>query len=143
MSPEKGAIIVAYQDGKRPRFLVLKRSKNWEGWELPKGHLEEDLRSTALEELKEEAGISEEEIEELEELDEKVEWSFEVDGEEHKRSYTAFRAQISGDAVVDVSDNPDEEHEEGFFFRYRDAESLLTYGQHRELLEQVYQDVTS
>jgi 8-oxo-dGTP pyrophosphatase MutT (NUDIX family) len=143
MSAGKGAIIVAYKEGRNPRFLVLKRKKNWEGWELPKGHLEEDLRSTALEELEEEAGISEEEVEELEQMDEKVEWSFEEDGEEHERSYTAFKAVISEEAVVDVSGNPDDEHEQGFFFRYRDAESLLTYDQHRELLERVYQEVTS
>lgn len=142
MTEEKGAIIVAYQERRHPRFLVLKRQKNWEGWELPKGHLEEDYRSTALQELKEEAGIPEEKVKELEELDERVEWSFDEDGEKHERSYKAFRAVVSDDAVADVSGNPDEEHEEAFFFRYRDAESLLTYDQHRELLEQVYQKVT-
>lgn len=143
MSVEEGAVIVAYKKGRNPRFLVLKRKKNWEGWELPKGHLEEDLKSTALEELKEEAGITVEQVDSLEQLDEKIEWSFEEDGEAHERSYTAFTAVIKEEAVVDTQGNPDEEHEQGFFFRYRDAESLLTHDQHRELLEKVYQEVTS
>ena len=141
MEEEKGVIIVAYKERRHPRFLVLKRSKNWEGWELPKGHLEDDFRSTGLEELEEEAGIEESEVEELEQLDQTVEWSFEEDGEKHERSYTTFRAVISDEAVVDVSNNPDEEHESGFFFRYRDAESLLTYEEHRELLEQVFEQL--
>ena len=142
MSPEKGVIIVAYQDRRTPRFVVLKRSRNWEGWELPKGHLESGEEETVYEELEEEAGIDRDQVEEIDEMGETVEWSFEEDGEEHERKYTAFKARISDDAVVDVSRNPDNEHDDGFFFRYRDVESLLTYDQHRELLEQVYREVT-
>lgn len=138
MRIEKGVVVVAYKEVRRNhRYLVLKRTKNWEGWELPKGHLEEDdYRETVKLELGEEAGLSEEEIEDIKDMDETLEWTFEDDdGEEIKREYKAFLVEISEDAVVDVSENPHDEHETGFFLDYEDASSLLTYDNQAEILE--------
>lgn len=139
MKTEKGVVIVAYKELRRNRrYLVLKRTKNWEGWELPKGHLEDgDHEKTAIQEMKEEAGLKEEDIIEIEEMDETLEWSFEEEGEEIERKYSAFTAKIDGSAVVDVSENPHEEHGNGFFLNYEDASSLLTYENQAELLEKV------
>ncbi len=137
MRIEKGVVVVAYKEVRRNhRYLVLKRTKNWEGWELPKGHLEEDdYRETVKLELGEEAGLSEEEIEDIKEMEQTLEWTFEDDGEEIKREYKAFLVEISEDAVVDVSENPHDEHETGFFLDYEDGSSLLTYGNQAEILE--------
>ena len=138
MRTEKGVVVVAYKEVRRNhRYLVLKRTKNWEGWELPKGHLEEDdYRETVKLELGEEAGLSEEEIEDIKDMDETLEWTFEDDdGEEIKREYKAFLVEISEDAIVDVSENPHDEHETGFFLDYEDASSLLTYDNQAEILE--------
>jgi 8-oxo-dGTP pyrophosphatase MutT (NUDIX family) len=137
MRTEKGVAVVAYKESRGSRrFLVLKRTKNWEGWELPKGHLEnDDYEATVRQELGEEAGIEEDEIQEIEELGEDLEWSFEDDGEEVQREYRGFLVRISDSAIVDVSGNPHEEHETGFFMKKDDVESLLTYENQRELLE--------
>ena len=137
MRTEKGVVVVAYKEVRRNhRYLVLKRTKNWEGWELPKGHLEEDdYRETVKLELGEEAGLSEEEIEDIKDMDETLEWTFEDDGEEIKREYKAFLVEISEDAVVDVSENPHDEHETGFFLDYEDGSSLLTYDNQAEIVE--------
>ena len=137
MRTEKGVVVVAYKEVRRNhRYLVLKRTKNWEGWELPKGHLEEDdYRETVKLELGEEAGLSEEEIEDIKDMDETLEWTFEDDGEEIKREYKAFLVEISEDAIIDVSENPHDEHETGFFLDYEDASSLLTYDNQAEILE--------
>jgi 8-oxo-dGTP pyrophosphatase MutT (NUDIX family) len=137
MRIEKGVVVVAYKEVRRNhRYIVLKRTKNWEGWELPKGHLEEDdYRETVKLELGEEAGLSEEEIEDIKDMDETLEWTFEDDGEEIKREYKAFLVKISEDAIVDVSENPHDEHETGFFLDYEDASSLLTYDNQAEILE--------
>ena len=137
MRIEKGVVVVAYKEVRRNhRYLVLKRTKNWEGWELPKGHLEEDdYRETVKLELGEEAGLSEEEIEDIKDMDETLEWTFEDDGEEIKREYKAFLVEISEDAIIDVSENPHDEHETGFFLDYEDASSLLTYDNQAEILE--------
>lgn len=139
MRTEKGVAIVAYKQSRgSSRFLVLKRVKNWEGWEIPKGHLEnDDYPETVKLELGEEAGIDEEEIENVEELGEDLEWSFEdEDGEEVEREYRGFLVKISDPAIVDTSANPHEEHETGFFMKKEDVESLLTYDNQRELLEE-------
>lgn len=137
MKTEKGVVVVAYKEVRRNhRYLVLKRTKNWEGWELPKGHLEnDDYRETIKLEIGEEAGLSEEEIKEIKGMDQILEWTFEDDGEEIKREYKAFIVKIDEDAVVDVTENPHDEHETGFFLDYEDASSLLTYDNQREILE--------
>lgn len=137
MKTEKGIAIVAYKQVRRNhRYLILKRTKNWEGWETPKGHLEnDDYMKTVKLELGEEAGISEEEIEDIKDMNETVEWRFEKEGEEIKREYKAFLVRVGKDAVIDVSKNPHNEHENGFFLDFDDAYSLLTYDNQRELLE--------
>lgn len=136
MRKEKGVVLVAYKKpSRKPRYLLLQRKKNWEGWELPKGRLEqEDYRHTAELELSEEAGIDEEMVEELEEMDHTVEWTYEDGDEEVKREYRAFLIKLSPDSVIDTDGNPHDEHGKGFFLKKEDAESLLTYDNNIELL---------
>ncbi len=143
MKTEKGVAVVAYKESNRnQRFLVLQRTKNWEGWELPKGHLEEeDYEKTVKLELEEEAGITEDSVKSLESLEQTLEWTFEKDGEEIKREYKCFLVKVSEDAYVDTSGNPHEEHAGGYFFDYDDASALLTYDNQKELLEQVADDL--
>lgn len=137
MRIEKGVIIVAYKVSRRNRrYLVLNRTKNWEGWELPKGHLEESYMETVKMELEEEAGISTGDIQEVEDLERTVKWSYEDDGEQVKREYRAYLVEVSDDAYVDTDSNPHDEHEKGFFFDIDDASSLLTYEDHEELLKE-------
>lgn len=137
MKTEKGVIVVAWnQPSVKPRFLVLKRKKNWEGWELPKGHLEnDDYEETVEIELEEEAGIAPESIQEIEPLEETAEWTFERDGEEIKREYRGFIARVDDDVSVETENNPSDEHEHGYFFNYSDASSMLTYDVQKEILE--------
>jgi 8-oxo-dGTP pyrophosphatase MutT (NUDIX family) len=139
---EKGVIIVAYKNRRKPRFVVMNRTKNWEGWELPKGHLEnDDYRETVKLELKEEAGIEDDHIKEVSDLDHTAEWSFEDGGEEIKREYRAFTVELTEDAFIDVNSNPHDEHEQGFFFREQDAKSLLTYDNNIEVLEKAIEEI--
>ncbi|MFB6213690.1 MAG: NUDIX domain-containing protein [Candidatus Nanohaloarchaea archaeon] len=143
MRTEKGVMVVAYKQKNAPRYLVLKREKNWKGWETPKGHLEDgDYRATVKEELCEEAGIDEDEILSIEDMDETVEWTFEDDGEKVKREYRGYLVEISPDVHVDVSGNPHDEHEHGFFFSYRDAHDIVTHDNNRKLLEKAHREVS-
>ncbi len=140
METEKGVIIIAYKPAEKPRYLVLKRKKNWEGWETPKGHLENgDYEETVEVELQEEAGIDAEQIEEIQDMDKTVSWEYEQGGEEFRKEYKAFLVELGPDTFVDVSANPDDEHEHGFFFVYRDAEKMITYDNNLELLEEAHQ----
>jgi 8-oxo-dGTP pyrophosphatase MutT (NUDIX family) len=137
MKTEKGVIIVAYKESRRNnRFALLKRKKNWEGWELPKGHLEEDdYEHTAKLELKEEAGIDKEKVQKVTDMEETVQWEFEDDGETVKREYRAFLVRVDKETQVDISSNPHDEHSQGFFLKEEDAKSLLTYENNVEILE--------
>lgn len=144
MKNEKGVIIVAYKESRRNnRFALLQRKKNWEGWELPKGHLEEnDYEHTVRLELKEEAEIKEENIQEVTDMEETIEWEFEEDGETIKREYRAFIVRVDEETRVDVSGNPHDEHAQGFFLKEEDATSLLTYKNNVEILENGIENIS-
>ena len=137
MEVEKGVIIVLYKKPRRSnRYALLKRKKNWEGWELPKGHLEEDdHRKTVKIELQEETRIEEEQIQEITNMEETTSWEYEQDGEEFRKEYRAFAVKVDDDVRIDTSQNPCDEHEQGFFLGEEDAKSLLTYENNVEVLE--------
>lgn len=140
MEVEKGVIIIAYKQAEKPRYLVLKRKKNWEGWETPKGHLEnDDYEETVEIELNEEAGIDPEHITEIQDMDKTVSWAYEQDGEDFRKEYKAFLVELGPDTFVDVSANPDDEHEHGYFFVYRDAQKMITHDNNLKLLEEAHQ----
>lgn len=143
MRTERGVILVVYKrPGRSSRYAVLKRSKNWEGWELPKGHLEDgDYEETVKLELREETGIEEEEIQEIERIDHTVEWSFEDDEEKVEKAYRAYIVKVDSSALIDVDSNPHDEHEKGHFFNFSDARTLLTYDDQEKLLEKAHEDI--
>lgn len=144
MELEKGVIIIAYKPADKPRYLVLKRKKNWEGWETPKGHLEnDDYEETVEIELEEEAGIDPEQITEVQDMDKTVSWEYEQDGKEFKKEYKTFLVELDPDTFVDVSANPDDEHEHGYFFVYRDAKKMITHDNNLELLEEAHQRISN
>lgn len=143
MRTEKGVVILTFKrSGRTPRFLVLNRKKNWEGWELPKGHLEENYLQTAYQELKEEAGIDRDDVEEIYETEYETTWEYEDDGEKIRREYRVMVARVSEDSLVDVSGNPHNEHEKGHFLRKRDVNVLLTHQNQIELLEKAGEEIT-
>jgi 8-oxo-dGTP pyrophosphatase MutT (NUDIX family) len=140
METEKGVIIIAYKQAEKPRYMVLKRKKNWEGWETPKGHLENgDYEETVEIELQEEAGIDADNISEIQDMEKTVSWEYEDHGKEFRKEYKAFLVELDQDTFVDVSKNPCDEHEHGFFFVYRDAKKMITHDNNLELLEEAHQ----
>lgn len=139
MDEEKRVCIVLYkQFNGRPRYAVLKRTKNWEGWELIKGHQEGvDPEKAACTEIREETGIDE--LQRIEKLDKEISWTYEDNDEEVHTRCTCFVAEAPSDAFIRVSENPHDEHEKGHFLNFRDARDILTYGNQRDLLEHVHE----
>jgi 8-oxo-dGTP pyrophosphatase MutT (NUDIX family) len=137
METEKGVIIVAYKEKRRnQRYAVLQRTKNWEGWELPKGHLEKnDYQETVKIELKEETGIEEAEIDDIKGLEETVNWEYKEDGDKFRKEYKGFIVKLDEEVEIDTSQNPCNEHSQGFFLNKEDAKGLLTYENQQKLLE--------
>lgn len=132
-----GVVVVLYtHKNDHPRIAVLKRTLNWEGWELVKGRKEgdEDTISAARREIIEETGI---EPESIEELDTKHEWTYERDGAQYKASYDSCLAKAPADARMTVDTNDEDEHTKGFFLNFRDAKDILTHKNQRELIEMV------
>ncbi len=133
MPEEKGVIVALFDE--RDRVAVLKRKKNWEGWEIIKGHLEESYKETVIQEIEEEAGVDRELIESVHDLDLTVKWSYEQEDEEIIRKYKAFAAKVSGPAVINTSKNPCDEHEHGFFLNPRDVKEMVEYENNRKVIE--------
>lgn len=134
-------MVAVYKDsGGSPRFAVLKRDLNWEGWELVKGKLEEgeDPKETARRETEEETGI---EPKEVTSLDKTHTWEYHREGEKHKAEYHVFLAEVPEDAYVDVDNNEVAEHSKGFFLNERDAVGLLTHDNQKELVEEAAEKI--
>jgi NUDIX domain. len=139
MREERGVIAVVWKkSGSKWRYAVLQRDKNWEGWELPKGHMEGTPRETLEMELREETGITNDDIQEVEDLDRKMSWSFEDADETVEKEYDCFSVRVSGDTGLDTTGNPHDEHSQALFLRFEDACSLLTYDNQKELLKYVH-----
>ena len=134
MNREKGVIIAVFDE--RGRVLVLKRKKNWEGWELPKGHLEQDdYRETVRIELQEESGIEPEKIDSIKDLEKTVFWEYTQDGEDYRKEYKAFKVEVSNVERADTSENTCDEHEHGFFLRPSHVREMLEYDNNRAVLD--------
>lgn len=121
------------------RYAVFRRTKGWEGWELVKGHVEDDdPEATVYIELAEEAGINREQVVRVEPLDQTMSWTYENDdGETVETDCHCFLAEVTPDTYISVGQNPDDEHTKGHFLNYRDAHDILTHDNQRELLEAV------
>ena len=134
---------MVYKESRRNnRFALLQRKKNWDGWELPKGHLEEDdYVETVKIELSEETGIEEDSIQEINSMDETTSWEYEQDGEEFRKEYKAFIVKVDEDTLIDTTQNPCDEHVQGFFLKKDDAEGLLTYENNVEILKKAVQKI--
>jgi len=139
MEVQKGIMAAVFNEN--GRVLVLKRKKNWEGWELVKGGLEDSYRETVLLELEEEAGIPTELVETVKDLDLELEWEFTRDGKDYKKKYKAYAIKVSDEAKVDVTNNPCDEHEHGFFLNPRHVKEMLEYDNGRKVLEKASEEL--
>lgn len=137
MRVDQGVAIILYRvtpEGSK-EYLVLKRDKNWTGWELPKGHLEfGSHKATVFVELNEETGLEPVAINRIEELDRSLTFSFEEDGEEVVSDFQAFRVEASFDAEVSTDNNPSDEHEAFAWLPVDEAIEKLEYSEQKDLL---------
>ncbi|MDY6778845.1 MAG: NUDIX domain-containing protein [Candidatus Nanohaloarchaea archaeon] len=136
MEQVPGVVVVLYKrvDGYN-RYAVLKRTKNWEGWELVKGHIEdkEEPEEAAHREVREETGITPENVQSMDEINE---WEYKRDGTQYHARYRAYLAEAPSDAYIDVSGNEHGEHSKGHFLNFRDTVEILTHDNQRELVKQ-------
>lgn len=132
----KSVFMVAYKEEKEIKYLVMKRILHWEGWEFPKGGIEdnESRNATIKRELKEEAGLKPERI-----IDMKIrgKWDYEKEIEDRPevtgQSYELFAVEVFDDEV-----NLDKEEHSGYkWMEFNDAYNLLTWENQKSCLIEV------
>ena len=136
MRVDKGIAALVYRKNQnRKEYLILKRDKNWSGWEIPKGHLEHDSHmATVFLELNEEAGIEPVNVKKVLPLTRNLTFSFEEDGEEVISDFRCFEVEVEEDAEVDLSRNPSDEHSDYEWLPRLVAKDRLEYEEQRNLL---------
>lgn len=137
METVNGVTVVVYKEhGDYFRFAVLRRTLNWDGWELVKGHIDEgeDAEAAARREVSEETGI---EPINIQPLDTMHEWEYERDGTEYQAEYQCFLAQAPSNALIRVDEDTEpQEHSKGHFLNSRDAIDILSHDNQKELLRE-------
>lgn len=135
MEQVDGVTVILYtiKNG-HPRIAVLRRTLNWDGWELVKGRQDgdESVKETARREIEEETGL---EPEWIKSLDITHEWTYEREGTRYQASYDAFLAKAPDNARISVDTNVDDEHSKGLFLNPRDARDILTHENQQELID--------
>ncbi len=135
MEEVRGVMICLFKEKNgHPRYCVLKRDHNWQGWEFPKGRIDtgEDVKEAAMREIEEETGIKPIEIDEL---DIEHEWTYLRDNKKYRSIYKCFMARAPEDARVYTGKNPDNEHSKGFFLNFRDTMDILEHDNQKDLLK--------
>jgi len=103
---KRGVSAIIYDKNGQYYFLILKRSKNWEGWEFCKGSIDENENEIEAlhREIKEETGIKNYKV--LGRLKRKRE--FENNGIKH--IFDVFLVETNMNTPVNIHQNEEEEH---------------------------------
>jgi 8-oxo-dGTP pyrophosphatase MutT (NUDIX family) len=134
---DKGVAIILKKKGKN-QYGILRRDKNWTGWEIPKGHLEYDsVKATVFLELCEEAGVIPTDIIDLESIEPNLVFDYEEEGEKIRSDFKSFLVIVDEDTELSVENNPHGEHEEARFVTRKKALDLLKYEEQKKLLTSV------
>ena len=137
MRVDSGVALVVYRksNGRKEEYLILKRDKNWTGWELPKGHLEfQSHKATVFVELNEETGIEPVEVKQIEETGNYLTFKFNESGEEIVSNFKVFKIRVDQGSRVSVSSNPSEEHDKYEWVSVKKAKNKLEYLEQKEIM---------
>lgn len=127
-----GGVVYKF-DGEILKILLI-ATKNGKVWSLPKGLVEknEDIKKTALREIKEETGVDGKIIDEVGEIS----YWFVIKNEKYFKRVKYFLVEyISGDI------NPDWEVDIAKWFTSKEALQKLTYKSDREILKKALQKI--
>jgi len=137
MRVDAGVAMLVYRETveNQREYLILRRCKNWDGWELPKGHLEHDSHeATVFVELNEEAGIEPVDVKKLASLDKYLTFQFEENQETVVSNFKCFEVEVNVETEVDLSKNPFDEHSDYKWVSQNEAKDELEHEEQRNLL---------
>ncbi len=131
-----GFIIFKLNDGEI-LYLLLRHPTHWS---FPKGHIEESETplKAALRELKEETGITEDDIEIIPDFKDSTSYVFFKNGEPVSKKNIYFLARLKKQKPIRISN----EHQRYDWFRYREAERAIGFLNMIEVLRRAHQWIT-
>mgnify|MGYP006288084747 CR=1 FL=1 len=132
--------VVTYREEKGEiKYLLLHRILHWEGWEFPKGgtYEDEEEEETIKRELKEEAGLD---VIEITKFGKEGKFKYSEELSDRKgikgQTWKLYVARV-GEGDVNISNNPDKEHDDYEWLGFREAYKKLTHDDQKECLEEV------
>lgn len=128
-----GGVVYKF-DGENLKILLI-ATKNGKVWSLPKGLVEknEDLKETALREIKEETGVNGKIIDEVGEIS----YWFVIKNEKYFKKVKYFLVEYIGGDI-----NPDWEVDIAKWFTSEEALQKLTYKSDREILKKALKKIS-
>ncbi|MFP4001387.1 MAG: bis(5'-nucleosyl)-tetraphosphatase [Candidatus Natronoplasma sp.] len=130
MLEEVSAGVVVYREDEPIKYLLLHYPAGH--WDFPKGHVEEgeSMEETALRELREETGITEEEVKLEEGFRETIDYLYKKKGELSHKKVIFFLGKTDKEKVT-IS----EEHQGYLWAPYEKAKQKVTFMNARKLLD--------
>lgn len=130
MLEEYSAGVVVYREKPKNLFLLLHYPAGH--WDFPKGHVEEgeSMKETALRELHEETGISEEDVELHDGFEETIDYLYRKQGELSHKKVIFFLGRTEKEEVT-IS----EEHQGFDWLSFEEAKDKVTFRNAKRLLE--------
>ncbi|MGM0381470.1 MAG: NUDIX domain-containing protein [bacterium] len=130
-----GVIPYRERDGE-VEYLLLSYEQGH--WSFPKEGVEEDeeITGAALRILEEETSISAEEVELDTEVERTIEYTFERDGKEHKKTVYLYPGQVAAEAEVNIPP----ELKDYEWMSFGDATIQMTYPEPRRILEEFHNE---
>ncbi len=124
-------IIPFRKDEEEVEYLLLNYAKGH--WSFPKGLVEEneEITEAALRQLKQETSIPPEKVKLKVEAEETIEYTFEEEGEEHKKTVHLYPGEVGPEVEVSISS----ELKDYWWMPFGEATTQMTYPEPRQKLE--------
>lgn len=118
-----GGIVFNCSQNETFKFLLLQHGEGGH-WAVPKGHQEneENLIETAIREIHEETGIEKDQVRQISDFHEKIDYWFTLNGEKVHKFVHLFLFESD---VIEVTLS--EEHSDFGWFKFEDVKDQLTY----------------
>ena len=135
----KGVTAVVYDKMDKPYFLLLKRKKNWEGWEFPKGEIKNgEAELNALKrEIFEETGLQKFKI--VKKID-NIKKEF-TDKENILKIHSVYLVEASMNIPIHMPSESDSEHSTYLWTDSESAMSKLTWDNDKEILKKALNEI--
>jgi len=131
--------VVIFDNIHNPFFLIMKRQKNWQGWEFVKGGIEEgETEEQAVKrEIKEETNLQKYKI--LKKI-EGIRKEF-IGMENKKNIHSVYLVEASMNIPINIPKGPEAEHSTYLWGDKSSAMSKLTWDNDKKILEAALEEI--